>query len=138
MKNIKAQQGFTLIELMIVVAIIGILASVAVPAYQDYTGKAKYQDGVSAVAAVEKSISICLQSNNLDPALCDTAAEIGATLPTDAQMKYAGAVTITADTAAVNFTGDDGTTYINTPTNGGGVIEWTQTGTCLANAYCKQ
>ncbi len=138
MKNMKAQQGFTLIELMIVVAIIGILASVAVPAYQDYTAKAKFQDGVSAVAAVEKSIAICLQTNEMTFASCDTEAEINQTLPTDAQMTYAGAVTITENTAAVNFTADDGTTtYVNTPTDGGGVIVWTQTGTCLASGFCK-
>ncbi len=137
MKNMKAQQGFTLIELMIVVAIIGILASVAVPAYQDYTAKAKFQDGVSAVAAVEKSIAICLQTNEMTFTSCDTEAEINQTLPTDAQMTYAGAVTITEATAAVNFTADDGTTYINTPTDGGGVIVWTQTGNCLASGFCK-
>ncbi len=52
------QQGFTLIELMIVVAIIGILAAIALPAYQDYTVRAKVQEGVSASAPVRSAIGI--------------------------------------------------------------------------------
>jgi len=53
----KKQQGFTLIELMIVVAIIGILAAIAIPAYQDYTIRAQVSEGMTLAAAAKAAIS---------------------------------------------------------------------------------
>jgi type IV pilus assembly protein PilA len=60
----QLQQGFTLIELMIVVAIIGILAAVALPAYQDYTKRAKLSEAILASSACRTSITEVYQSNN--------------------------------------------------------------------------
>ena len=58
------QKGFTLIELMIVVAIIGILAAVALPAYQDYTARAKMSEVILAASACRTSVTETYQSNN--------------------------------------------------------------------------
>jgi type IV pilus assembly protein PilA len=55
--QVGKQQGFTLIELMIVVAIIGILAAIAIPAYQDYTVRAKVTEGLNAVSPAKQSVS---------------------------------------------------------------------------------
>ena len=67
----RVQQGFTLIELMIVVAIIGILAAVAIPQYKDYTGKTKASSAVASVDGIKKAVALCIQENG-GKAGCDS------------------------------------------------------------------
>ena len=71
----QMQKGFTLIELMIVVAIIGILAAVALPAYQDYTARAQASEGMTLLAGLKVPTSEAL-SNNVIAQACSTAASV--------------------------------------------------------------
>src|SRR6476660_3626651 len=73
----KIQQGFTLIELMIVVAIIGILAAVALPAYQDYTIRAKMSEVILSMSACRTSITEVYQSGGTPPAANSWGCESG-------------------------------------------------------------
>lgn len=94
----QVQQGFTLIELMIVVAIIGILAAIALPAYQDYTVRAKIQEGTTVAAAARTAVGIaCSEGTNFASSIDENA---------DLQLPDAD----TYDTQYVNSVSVDGTT----------------------------
>jgi type IV pilus assembly protein PilA len=89
------QQGFTLIELMIVVAIIGILAAVALPAYQDYTVRAKVSEAVLAASSAKSMMSEAFQSDGTT-GLTNAATAYNATAQAEKQSKYVNNVVITA------------------------------------------
>ena len=96
----KFQQGFTLIELMIVVAIIGILAAIAIPAYQDYTIRAQVSEGLNLASAAKAAVSEYYMDRGTYPA--DNAlAGLGA--PGTIIGKYVDGVTVVAGVVTVGY-----------------------------------
>ena len=132
----RIQQGFTLIELMIVVAIIGILAAVALPAYQDYTKKAKVSEVVLAASGARTCVTEIYQSVG-STTIPDSVSTCAGTTTT----KYAGAVAVsTAGVITVAGQSDvNGVTVTLTPGASGGTLTWACSGgpTSLMPGSCR-
>lgn len=128
LKSLKKSKGFTLIELMIVVAIIGILAAVAIPAYNDYTQTTKASAGIAGLSSFKTTVAMCFQKEGsikeCDAGTKGIPEEVGAdTINYLSEVKVAAGV-ITATLEAKNRTGDPIKVAI-TPTPANGTINWT-------------
>jgi len=153
MKNLQTmkhsvQKGFTLIELMIVVAIIGILAALAIPAYTDYTLRSKVSEAATLSGAAKTAVDIYYSENGNIVNLTATAADNHVTLSLAGIQSYKskyvssvsvgndGVITVTMQTAAnsgfpANIA-DDSVVY--TPTAQGGNLRWSNTETSTVPA----
>ena len=133
----KKQQGFTLIELMIVVAIIGILAAIALPAYQDYTTRAKVQEAVSLATPALTAMGIACSEGSLS-ADSDNAS-LGLGTNTAIAGKYTKSVTVDGTSAtagtvtiamkAFGAVADNSTIVYTTACSPDAGTSWTVTGT---------
>lgn len=137
-KMVKTQKGFTLIELMIVIAIIGILAAVAVPQYGQYTKRAKFVgEVVNQVAPFKTAVALCIQDLNTATGCAHNTNNI----PDQLGITGALASLIVAD-GVITATGGgevDADDYILTPTYTPATTTttWVVTGDCVASGLCR-
>jgi type IV pilus assembly protein PilA len=133
----QIQKGFTLIELMIVVAIIGILAAVALPAYQDYTVRAKVSEVILAASSGKVPVAEFFQTYNRLPGTTSVALS-NQTSKYVSGLSWDGAKIIA--TSQNLGTGITGTIEMTPADAGGGVLNWTCGGSIAAKyrpASCK-
>ena len=135
-------KGFTLIELMIVIAIIGVLAGIAIPQYSSYSKRAKFSEIISFVAERKSAVSLCAQeTNSLNSCSGNGASASYPGIPADVTTgsgKYLQSITTLQGviTAVANADIDDLTytiTAVKTPSS----VSWTASGTCFAANICR-
>lgn len=139
----KKQTGFTLIELMIVVAIVAILAAIALPAYQTYTKKAKFSEVIAATGPFKTGIELCVQSGNgADSCTLGANGVPSASVATNS--KYVKSIELESTTSSATTivaTGAapfDGSTYKLVGTvQASGQITWAASGgSCTSDGTC--
>jgi len=135
MNRYSKHSGFTLIELMIVVAIIGILAAVALPAYQTYTQRARFSEVILSTNPYKTAVGLAIQSGRIAD-LADADAGTNGIPPTAAATGWLASTTVTngviiaTGTADVGSNSDSLTPTLTVP------VQWTEGGTCINIGLC--
>jgi prepilin-type N-terminal cleavage/methylation domain-containing protein len=135
----RSTQGFTLIELMITIGILGILAAVAIPSYQNYTRRAYYSELVSATTPYKLAVSECYQ--NLGTVTgCDAGTN---TIPAAVTTAQGGVGSLSVANGVITVTPVEQRgilatdTYVLTPTVAGTALTWVSSGGGVTNGYAK-
>jgi type IV pilus assembly protein PilA len=135
----RKAQGFTLIELMITIAIVGILAAVAIPSYQNYTRRAYYSEIVNATAPYKVAVAECFQRlgavTNCTGGQNGVPADIGAAQGAVGTLATAAGVITVTPVAQNGIVATD--TYILTPTVSGNILTWVASGGGVTNGYAS-
>ena len=138
-KRIHLVNGFSLLELLLVVALIGILAAFAVPTYQTYLQKTRFMEVVQHSHAIRVAQSVCLLQAGDDISACDTFGELAVPAPSTSDNTQS--IRLSATSGSITGTGaaaTGGYTFTLSPSiNSDGLLTYALGGSCITAGFCK-
>ncbi len=139
MADFKKQSGFTLIELMVVTIIIGILAALALPAYNLYRNEARFSEAILAVGSYRQAIAVAAQAGKF-MALSDIDSGTNSVPPAQLRSSTLHGIGVADGVITVTWKSDssdlDGVTFTLAASSATPPVDWTVGGSCVALGYC--